>query len=281
MAGTSYVRGKSVQSAPVSGPVAVEDHVAALKDDVFRHPAVRTLERFGERLRQNPLKIEQIWTLLASEAMFVLEVPPGILRLASRITDEWLDVAPFQATGRAARILFAAVDEYGLNQIEDHLLPSHHELYADMAAHFGMTERDLVDSRYIVPSGFRFAKVIRDFYRERPIIEGLGFHIANEATAPLDFGVFLETFRTFRDEYGFQSENDRVLNFLLVHDDVEVSHREMGVEMLQIYSGGDPAMVDQAREGVMVYMACYGEFFAELEAAVFRQRQPQRLRAIA
>ncbi|WP_439815109.1 iron-containing redox enzyme family protein [Zavarzinia sp. CC-PAN008] len=282
MTDLSYIRGNSFDSSKyTSAPIPVSAKVAALKDAVFQHDAVRILNAFGEKLRQQPLSKAQLWTLLASEAMFVLEVPPSILALASRVTDEWLEIDPFAATGRAARILFAAVDEYGLNEIEHKLLPSHHELYADMAAHFGMTRKDLVDPRYVVPTGFEFRDVIRNYYRKQPIIESLGFHVANETTAPLDFGVFLETFRAFRDDYGLKSENDMILDFLLVHDDVETSHREQGVEMLQLYVGDDDALLAQAHQGVLAYMECYGRFFAELDAAVFGSARKTQIRMSA
>ena len=135
----------------------------------------------------------------------------------------------------------------------------------------GLWAKSLLDDRNIVPTAREFATTIGEYYRNRPIIEALGFHVANEATAPLDFGVFLATFREYREQYGLKAQNDPHLNFLLVHDDVEVSHREMGVEAVQLYTGGNPALVAQARRGVKAYMECYGRFFAELNDAIFGQ----------
>lgn len=275
-----YVRGKSVDPTKYTHlPLQVSQSIEDLKTDVFSHPAVKVLEKFGENLRSRPLTRDEIRVLLASEGMFVLDVPPGILNLASRMTDEWFEIDAFQSTGRAARMLFAAVDEYGLNAVDSGLLPSHHQLYADMAAHWGITTEELLDDRYIVPTGREFAHVIRDYYRRRPIIEGLGFHVANEATAPLDFGVFLSTFQAHREAYGLQSKNDPVLNFLLVHDDVEVSHREMGVELVQLYTEGQPDLVARARHGVFAYMEIYGKFFAELNDAMFGRKSTAVLKA--
>jgi pyrroloquinoline quinone (PQQ) biosynthesis protein C len=281
MTNSHYYRGHTVdQTGNIHSSLVINPAIEELKAEVFSHPAVDTLNRFAENLQKAPLAQHEMHTLLASEGMFVLEVPPGIVRLASRMTDELFETAPFEATGMAARILFAAVDEYGLNAIETGLLPSHHRLYADMATHWGISTKALSDRRYIVPSAIEFASVIREFYRERPIIEALGFHVANEATAPLDFGVFLKTFRRFRGEYGLQ-DNDPILNFLLVHDDVEVSHREMGVEAVQLYTGGDAALIEQARIGVQAYMESYGRFFAELNDAIFGRAARQPLKAIA
>jgi pyrroloquinoline quinone (PQQ) biosynthesis protein C len=265
-----YVRGKSVDPASythLSLPVC--EAVEALKTDVFSHPAVKVLEAFGENLRSRPLTREEVRVLLASEGLFVLEVPPGVVALASRLTDEWFEIDAFQATGRAARILYAAVDEYGLNAMDHGLLPSHHQLYLDMAAHWNISSEELLDDRYIVAAGREFAHIIRQYYRRQPVVEALGFHVANEATAPLDFGVFLKTFQTNREAYGLGAENDPILNFLLVHDDVEVSHREMGVEMVQLYTEGRADLVARARAGVLAYMDIYGRFFAELNQAMF------------
>ncbi|HET6161796.1 MAG TPA: iron-containing redox enzyme family protein [Dongiaceae bacterium] len=272
-----YVRGKSVDPTKYTHlPLEVSPAIEGLKDVVFSHPAVKTLEAFGENLASRPLTRDEVRILLASEGLFVLEVPPGVLALSSRITDECFEIDPFQATGRAARVLFAAIDEYGLNAMENGLLPSHHQLYADMAAHWGISAHELLDARYCVPTGREFGKIIRRYYREAPIVEALGFHVANEATAPLDFGVFLKTFQTHREFYGLKAENDSVLNFLLVHDDVEVSHREMGVEMVQLYTEGDPEMIERAQKGVLDYMDIYGRFFAELSDAMFGQRAYMR-----
>jgi pyrroloquinoline quinone (PQQ) biosynthesis protein C len=210
--------------------------------------------------------------LLASEGLFVLEVPPGVVALASRLTDEWFEIDAFEATGRAARILYAAVDEYGLNAMDHGLLPSHHQLYVDMAAHWSISREELLDDRYIAPAGREFAHTIRQYYRKQPIVEALGFHVANEATAPLDFGVFLKTFQANREAYGLTAQNDPILNFLLVHDDVEVSHREMGVEMVQLYTEGRADLVARARDGVLAYMEIYGRFFAELNDVMFGAR---------
>src|SRR4029434_5577495 len=101
---------------------------------------------------------DEVLVLVASKVLFVLEVPPGVVALASRLTDEWFEIDAFQATGRAARILYAAVDEYGLNAMDHGLLPSHHQLYVDMAAHWKISSEELLDLRYILPACRRIAR---------------------------------------------------------------------------------------------------------------------------
>jgi hypothetical protein len=237
---------------------------------VFSHPAVKVLEAFGENLRSRALTRDEVRVLLASEGLFVLEVPPGVVSLASRLTDEWFEIDAFEATGRAARILYAAVDEYGLNAMDHGLLPSHHQLYVDMAAHWNITGKNYsttaISCQPAATSRAPFA-----YYRKQPIVRR-SVYVANEATAPLDFGVFIKTFQANREAYGLTAENDPILNFLLVHDDVEVSHREMGVEMVQLYTEGRSDLIARARQGVFAYMEIYGRFFAELDEAMFGAR---------
>jgi hypothetical protein len=50
----------------------------------------------------------------------------------------------------------------------------------------------------------------------------------------------------------------------------------MGVEMVQLYTEGDPEMIERARKGVLDYMDMYGRFFAELSDAMFGQRAYMR-----
>ena len=77
------------------------------------------------------------------------------------------------ATGRAARILYAAVDEYGLNAMDHGLLPSHHQLYVDMAAHWNISREELLDDRYIVPAGREFRPNTLGMMAAAPYIDRL------------------------------------------------------------------------------------------------------------
>src|SRR5215813_6805137 len=100
-----YVRGKSVDPTKYTHlPLEVNPEIEALKDLVFSHPAVKTLEAFGENLASRPLTRDEVRMLLASEGYFVLEVPPGVLALSSRITDECFETDPFQAPRRARAV---------------------------------------------------------------------------------------------------------------------------------------------------------------------------------
>ena len=61
-----YVRGKSVDPATYTHlPLQVNQSIEDLKQDVFSHPSVKVLERFGDNLRSRPLTREKIRVLLA------------------------------------------------------------------------------------------------------------------------------------------------------------------------------------------------------------------------
>lgn len=262
-------RGSAFDASPYSLPVvAVGPEVMALKQAVFDHPAARILASLEEKLSRGPLDRDRMRILLASEGSFVLELPPAIVALSSRITDHYFAVSPFQATGIAARVLYAAVDEYGLNEMSTGLLPSHHLLYAEMAAHWQITQEELTDPRYVVPEAARMAKTVNAYYRHRPLFEAMGCHIANETSAPLDFGVLSRYFKRFAAEFDLDA-NGRILGFLTVHEDVEESHCDMGLEVVQMLMHEDPTALEQAHAGVQAYMDAYLRMFAQLEEVLF------------
>ena len=251
----------------------VSSDVRDLQKLVYEHEAVTVLTRFEREFEKAPLTDQQLRLLLASESCFILPVPPGILALASRVTDEYFGDYPFDCTGIAARVLYAAVDEYGLSDVESGLLPSHHELYAKMASHWDISRADLASPENIVPEAAAFANVISEFYRARPVAQSLGFHIANETTAPLDFGMMNRVFTKYRVEYRLQ-EGDPFLEFLRIHDQVEESHALIGMEMLELYIRDRRELLSEARVGVAEYMDAYGAMFNSLGKSLFPAWQP-------
>jgi len=243
--------------------------VEALKAEIHSHSGIRKLKKFGNNLQSRPLSSHEMCLFLASMGAFFLEVPPGILSLPSRITDEWLKIEPLKAIEKGARILFAAVDEFGLNDMDHGLLPTHHQLFIDIANHWGVSTADLADEAYILPAGAAFGHRIAEYYRERTILEGLGLHVAVETTATIEFGLFLRGFQKFSKEYKLKASGDPILNFFFIHMDVEASHREMGLEMIELYTKGQPELLAQVRAGVFAFMEAYGCLFAELNEAIY------------
>lgn len=241
--------------------------VQRLKQDIFSHPAMAALDRFGARLQHRPLSRSELAVFFASVGRFVLEIPPGIVALASRITDHYLTRTPFDALRMGARILFAAVDEYGLSQVEQRMLPTHHQLYSDMAAHWGLRD-ELTDANNMIPAAHEFALTIADHYRTKSIAHALGMHIGVETTAPIEFSHYLKGFRRFQAEYQIR-EGDPMLNFLWIHLDVEESHREMGLEMVDLWAQGNDSILSEVRDGAFAFMTQYGRFFEGLEARLF------------
>ena len=250
--------------------VSVSNCVHGIESEILSHPSMAVLTTFGNHLSSRPLSREELVIFFASVGRFVLEIPPGIIFLASRVTDEWLTRTPFDALRKGARILFAAVDECGLNEPERGLLPTHHQLYADMAAHWNITDQELTDNRNIIDTGRTFARSIAEHYRERPICESLGFHLGVEATASIEFEWYLRAFQKFQKEYAI-AHDDPMLEFLLVHLNVEESHKEMGIEMIELHTGGDEDAVERVRAGAMRFMEDYGTFFSQIDDLFFKR----------
>lgn len=268
-----FSRGSSYDGHAQS-KIAVDQRISNLKELVFKHPAITVLKEFEQQLLKKPLNRNQLRVLLSSEGAFVLEVPPGILFLSCRITDHRYKTNPFDATGYAARILYAAVDEYGLNNMSIGLQPSHHQLYADMCKHFGIGEDELLNPQFIAVAARKMAEVINYNYRKAPLATAIGFHVANETTAPLDFGVFLRYFKQYISAHSLNENNGQILGFLHVHEDVEESHREAGLEMVQIFiDDSAPSEKEQifkaVTEGINIYMNAYKEMFEEINKLLF------------
>jgi Iron-containing redox enzyme len=251
--------------------VSLSMAVESLKSDIFKHSAIGELKAFGQNLKSRPLTKNELRIFFASVGTFILQIPPGILAFSSRITDEWLIKRPYQALEFGSRILFAAVDEYGLNEMNQGLLPTHHQLYVDMAAHWGITEGELIDANYTLPSGMAFGSQVAEYYRTQSILSGLGFHLAVETTSTLEFGLYLKGFKKFASEYGLHDHDDPILNFLSIYIEVEASHREMGLEMTELYTQGQPDLVDQVRQGAFAFMESYGQLFVDLNHVIFDQ----------
>src|SRR5262245_49293536 len=114
------------------------------------HRGWTALERFGADLNARPLGAQQLRLFLASTSTFFREIPAGILALALRVTDDWMDRDRFGAVRRGAHILLSAVDEYGLHDTAKGLEKSHHELFLDMVERWNIDPAELEDPAHIL-----------------------------------------------------------------------------------------------------------------------------------
>lgn len=111
---------------------------------------------------------------------FFKDVPSGILSLAAKITDELLDTQTWQASAQAAYILYASVDEYGLQQCQNRMLTTHHQMFEELITHCGLSHDDIFNPKYVKPSGTAMGDRTYRYYRSNKIGEALGFHLASE-----------------------------------------------------------------------------------------------------
>src|SRR5688500_2635855 len=108
--------GRSIQD--LSPTTELDAEADAVANRIESHPGMFALKRFGEQLRKRPLDPAARCVFFASTAEFFREVPGGILALALRLTDDWAPHDRFGAVEKGAQILYSAVDEFGLHELE-------------------------------------------------------------------------------------------------------------------------------------------------------------------
>ncbi len=261
---------RNVRKVPVS--YGSEDILKQqLESAVKNHWGFSELNRFGENFKSRPLSDEEIKIFFATLTAFVGDIPGGILSLALRVTDHWMGIDPLNATHKGASVLFAAVDEYGLHEMEAGVQRTHHQLFIDVAEHWKLTGEDLLSPSNVLPEGASFGKRTADYYRFRSIPTSLGFHYASEATSSIEFEHYLTGFQRHSKHYNVTGDNDPALFFFVIHTEVETSHRDMAVEMIKA-CGEDASVFQEAINGVEGFMDGYGSFFRALNNKFFSER---------
>lgn len=239
----------------------VLDNIVA---DIERHPAMDKLKQFGDGLKRRPLSHEELAVFWASTCEFFKGIPCGILSLGLRVADDWLEEDRFGAVTRGASVLYSAVDEFGLHQLDRGIQDSHHTLFLDMVLAFGFSPSDMLERKNILPEAIDMDRLVYRFYRERSIPEGLGFHLASEITSDIDFQLCYEGFRSFPEAYGLKSENDEEgkLEFYRIHTLVEPMHGSTSRDAVLDYLNADLSLEKEVRNGVDEYMECYDRLLA-------------------
>ena len=235
--------------------------VSAVMREVETHAGMAALHAFGARLKQQPMSPAQMTVFLASTAEFFKEVPGGILALGLRVTDDWMSFDRFSAVTRGAVVLYSAVDEFGLHQLQRGVQASHHTLFRDMAAGFGVAEGDLLNPAQVLPEATAMAEATRAYYRSKSIAAGLGFHLASEISSDIEFNLCLEGLRAFPKDYDLRSDDDPKLRFYLIHTHVEPMHGSTSREAVVACLLRDPAAASDIRAGAIAFMDLYGKLF--------------------
>ncbi|TAK73363.1 MAG: hypothetical protein EPO11_08490, partial [Gammaproteobacteria bacterium] len=205
-----------------------------LKTTIQAHSGMNELKRFGENLKKNALNERNLKIFFATLWAFYRQTPSGILNLSLRVNDYWDKLDMWHAMAHAAYLLYAVVDEFGLDT-RGRMKLTHHQLFKDAADYFNITPDELVSSKNILDAGKDIGSLSFEYYRHKSIPEGLGFHFASELTSLPEFECFLDGFWQHKDIYKFSSQIKTPLNFFSIHTAVEASHRLTSEIMLQKY----------------------------------------------
>lgn len=238
-----------------------------LEARLAKHWGWRELERFGENLLARPLERHLLRVFLASTCEFFREVPGGILALALRVTDDWMERDRFGAVTRAGSVLYSAVDEYGLHDCAKGIQKGHHTLFYDMAHQWGVPANDLINPAFILPEAAALARLTHDYYRSRDLAAGLGFHFASEKTSDREFVLCNTGFSRHWQAYNLTDARDPTLEFYYIHTLVEPMHGSTSADAV-CAQATLPGAVEQITAGAVAFMEGYGAFWAALNAQI-------------
>ncbi len=239
---------------------------AYLKARIEEHSGMQALSVFGKKLKDKPLTPEQCKKLFASLWAFYHETPSGILSLALRMNDFWNQrVSPWDAMEKASFLLSASVDEFGLEKIHERYLPTHHQLFVDAASFFGVSKEDILLNENVLASGERIGQLSAQFYREKSLAAGLGFHFASELTSHPEFTCLYQGFAAHKDNYQITSDCHPGLKFFWIHTLVEPQHLQSSIKIIDAFLEVKARVMNEIIEGAMIYMDAYAHLFSDLQ----------------
>jgi hypothetical protein len=239
------------------------------RSEIENHGALIELATFGRNLASRPLTLEERKIYFATMWAFFKEIPTGILALALHVSDDWLTRDQWNGTAMGAHILFADVDEFGLQTIHKKFQPTHHHLFHDLVNFLGVEDGDFSDPRYVLGAGRQMGEITRKYYREEPIQTGLGFHMASELTSSIEFRYFLDGFKKHKEAYAIKADNDPVLTFFRIHTLVEPMHLAQSEEIINRYLEIDPSALDLIENGAIAFMKGFEHLFAALNKRIY------------
>jgi len=249
--------------------IAFEIGFKELRESLDAHNALVELGKFGRNLASRPLSKEELKIYFSTMWAFFREVPTGILALALHVSDDSLDRDEWNGTAKGAHILFADVDEFGLQTLHKKFQPTHHHLFRDLVHFLGVEDSDFKNPKYVLNAGKEFGAVTREYYKFKPIEAGLGFHLASELTSSIEFRYFLDGFKKYKEDYGIASDNDPILTFFRIHTLVEPMHLAQSEKIIQHYLELDASKIDQVKEGAYAFMEGFERLFAALNARIY------------
>ncbi len=146
-----------------------------LKESIAGHEGMAILEKaFGTGLKRAPLSRAALERFLACHVAFVRDVPTSILTVANRLSHACMKFDYFGGHSIAARTLFAAVHEYGLQNTEVGFAKTHFELYRDGIRSFGFDEKAILSNKSIFPEAVEMADWNVILAQNAPLAKALG-----------------------------------------------------------------------------------------------------------
>lgn len=230
---------------------------------IVTHQAILELDKFGQLIQTQAMSKQELTTFFATMWAFFKDVPSGIVCLGAKITDELLDKYPWEASATAANVLFASVDEFGL-QNQDRLQKTHHQLFKELVSHFHIDEQNLYSEQYLLQAGTAMGDSTYRYYRSSKIGEALGFHLASEMTSSREFQYFLSGFEKFPEHYNLTHPNNSELIFFKIHCDVEPMHVATGRDVLVKCLEMNQDAYEDALRGAKAFMNSFGLLFNAL-----------------
>lgn len=244
------------------------DDIEHIKKHIQSHKGIHALHLFGENFLKIPLKPLDFKIFMATLWAFYKETPSGILDLALRVSDFWRDINPWEANAKAAHILYAGFEEFGLQSL-DKIVPTHHQLFKLSSLHFGVTEHDLSSNDYILEAGIAMGKNSRIGYREKSITFGLGYHLAAELTSWWEFKYFYEGIMNHKATYNIGSNNNPALHFFYIHTLVESEHLCQSQKVAEAFIQIDTNGLQDIYSGIELYMQTYQNLFTSLNIKIY------------
>jgi hypothetical protein len=214
--------------------------IQKLEKMILEHDGWEVMEDYGRLLKSRIMSRDQLKVYFANQMLTAWDVPPGILALTVKISDDWMNRDAFASHGVAAKTLFAGIHEYGLHAPERLGIAKHHFLLLKEAhLSWGFDAEELhrmKDGNQIWPEARALASCIYDFMRLRPVGQGVGAHMAIEVTADREWGLNYEAFSHLWKEYGLSGPDDPAVGFYGIHNEQEPIHASLTSEVAELYS---------------------------------------------
>src|ERR1700716_3953218 len=220
-------------------------------DDIYEgcstHPAIAALRSFNRHFSSRPLTRSELLLFLASMAAFNRHTIGGIAILAGRLSDQILPLLPKIGHEIGARVLDAAVDEYGLRETITHV-----ELARNFAEHLGISTEEIEARENAGSAAVVLGDALFYWYRERPVAFALGVHTASEITSVEEFVPWHDIFLKFA-QYRFAREMPEFA-YMRAHYVHEPDHINCARRCIERYLAVLPGEHGHIREGTQAYL---------------------------